>query len=520
MNEKKLYYKRGMHIIDKLVKVFSNDSTFYKKRMELLKLELQRFSGNEQLMIKDINSFYITAMISLIGLNKENIEKMNKHGNYDLYKLDKKEQQIISLNKIKKAYPEFEASRTITTKFDDWLSVENCDYPTLSYMMNIRNGLLHSEYEPLGEFGDIISVNNSNYTHFKSKIILYGIINFCMFHFGNNTWTGLSENFNIYEVDDHNNVNSYKELDEKIKTIKVNKLKYEPKTEKDNLKIPELRAYKIMQQIKKKKNSLEEILEKIFQNKYTYTIETQNLTDEQVSIIKKMIEKYYGESFYKLDGDSQNMQLLSLGRYLMDSRGVLSEWICDYIDFYNIIMEIVCRLGDKYNEAIESLLEETNSENNKRSAFACRTSLLIVKLYHILYRLQNSKYIEVDYNDIDFNTLASDYKYERTNIDGSKIYDFSVDKDKLKLKDFELSDKELENKVVCEIIRNSLSHGNLNMNFKIENDELIEYVVFEDKYHSKVRKLEMTLDKLEKFLSSEAFETKNCLIKEEIEKTI
>ena len=76
------------------------------------------------------------------------------------------------------------------------------------------------------------------------------------------------------------------------------------------------------------------------------------------------------------------------------------------------------------------------------------------------------------------------------------------------------------NKVVCEIIRNSLCHGNVEMNFKIENDELKEFIVFEDSYHSKIRKLEITLEKLEKFLNSEAFLTKNCIIKEEISKKI
>ena len=37
MNEKNLYYKRGMYIIDKLLNLYSNDSTFYKKRIELTK---------------------------------------------------------------------------------------------------------------------------------------------------------------------------------------------------------------------------------------------------------------------------------------------------------------------------------------------------------------------------------------------------------------------------------------------------------------------------------------------------
>lgn len=515
MNEKNLYYKRGMYIIDKLLNIFSNDSTFYKKRIELIKNELQRCNTNKQLMIKDINSFYITAMVSLIGLNKENIEKMNKHSDYDLYKLDEKEKETMNLDKMKKAYPEFELSRNLITKFDDWLSVEKCDHPTLNYMMNIRNGLLHSEYEPLGEFGDLLSVKNSNYTHFESKILLYGIMSFCLFNFGNNTWTGLTENFNIYEIKTLKKVNTSKELLEKIKTIKVNKLKYEPTIASSELDLPEIKAYNLMLQGKNKDISLEQMLEKIFKDNKDYTREEQNLNEEQLSVIEKMVERYYGNDFYNLDEESQNAQLLGLVRYLVDSRATISEWICEYVDFYNAIMNTVCRLGNNYQTIIDAILNDNTGENNKRSAFACRTSLLLMKLYHILYRLQNSKYEAVDYNNINFDLSANDYEYERTDIDGSKTFDFSIDKEKLKSKNSSLSDKELENKAICDIIRNSLSHGNINIDFKVKNGELIEYVIFEDNYHSKNRKLQLTFNKLEQFLNSEAFETKNCLFKEE-----
>ena len=519
MNEKNLYYKRGMYIIDKLLNIFSNDSSFYKKRVELIKNELQRCSTNKQLMIKDINSFYITAMVSLIGLNKDNIEKMNKHNDYNLYKLEEKEKKYMNLDKMKKRYPEFELSRNITTKFDDWLSVENCDYPTLNYMMNIRNGLLHSEYEPLGEFGDLLSVKNSNYTHFESKILLYGIMSFCLFNFGNNTWTGLTENFNIYEMETSKRITSSEELVDKIKTIKVNKLQYESSIANSALTIPEIKLYNLMLKGKTKDMSLEQMLNKIFKDKDNYTLEEQYLSEEQLSIIEKMVENYYGTNFYNLDEESQNTQLLGLVRYLVDSRATISEWICDYVDFYNVVMNAVLKLGDNYKKILNPILNEDSDENNKRSAFACRSSLLIMKLYHILYRLQNSKYEEINYNNINFDLNTSDYKYERIDIDGSKTYDFNIDKSKFKLKNPSFTDKELENKAICEIIRNSLSHGNINIDFKIDNNGLIEYVVFEDNYHSKIRKLEFTFDKLEKFLNSDAFKTENCLFKkEDIEK--
>ena len=87
MDENNTYYRRGMHIIDKLLKTYTNDSTFYKKRIELMKDEMRRFRNNGSLMVKDVNSIYITAFVALLGLNKENIENIDKHSKYCIFKL-------------------------------------------------------------------------------------------------------------------------------------------------------------------------------------------------------------------------------------------------------------------------------------------------------------------------------------------------------------------------------------------------------------------------------------------------
>jgi len=511
MNKNNLYYKRGMFIIDKLLNNYSNDASFYKNRTLLLSKEIQRMSNNKQLMVKDINSFYITAMVSLLGINKENIENMNKHDNYDFFNITVQENK--SLENFKKLNPSFELDRNIKTKFDNWLSVEKCDYPTISYMYNVRNGILHSEFEPIDEYGDMLSINNSNYTHFKGKIFLYGIMNFCTFYFGNNMWMGLTEKFNIYENNIEKRITNEKDLDVAIKTVAINEISYKNKTTRKDLTIPELKAYKLFLKGKNKNISLEELLNAIFGKNFEYTKIVKTLNNNQILTIKKMIEKYYGDSFYSLDKESQTIQISSLARYLFDSRSVISEWICDYIEFYKMIMNGILYQQKISLEDINTILKSSTKEDNKRSVFACRTSLLIMKLYHILYRLQNKKYEEVDFNNINFDFTSSDYNYERTDVDGSITYDFTIDKANLIKKAPTLTNKELENKVVCEIIRNSLSHGNIEINFKVENDELKEYIIFEDIYHSKTRKLELTLDKLETFLNSNACETVNCILK-------
>ena len=72
-----------------------------------------------------------------------------------------------------------------------------------------------------------------------------------------------------------------------------------------------------------------------------------------------------------------------------------------------------------------------------------------------------------------------------------------------------LSGVEAQNMAVSEIIRNALSHGNMDIEFKIDaNNNLREYIVLDDIYHSKSRKLVMSLDKFEEYLLSEAFTSK------------
>lgn len=515
MNENNLYYKRGMHIIDKLLKNFNNDSTFYKNRLEFSKSELKRMFTNKDLVDKDINSFYITSLVVLLGLNKENIENLNKHNNYDLSECNKIREKTF-IEKVKKEYPEFDKGRKIQTKFDNWLSVENCDHPTMCYMMNIRNGLLHGEYEPLGEFGDLLSIKNSNYTNFNSKVILLGILDFCELYFGNNAWTGISEKFNIEEIMCQEQINNDIDLDKALNSIKIHQITYNYKRDMKNVKIPELKIANILEKTERKtsdKTSIHDLLKQVFNKNWEYTVNTKTLSNDEKNIIIKMINKYYGESFYKLNKEDQNTQLALLTRYLVDSRSTLSEWVCDYIDLFNMIKYVSYYSYEKHQKQIDEIIDTLTGEVNKRSVFACKTSLLIIKLYHVLYRLQYKNYEEVDYSKIDFDTSSNDYNYERKDKDGSITYDFNIDKAKMKLNHQNDTDKEIENRVICEIIRDALCHGNINMNFKIENDELVECIVFEDIYKGRVRKLEITLDKLETFLKSDAFKVENCLVK-------
>ena len=180
----------------------------------------------------------------------------------------------------------------------------------------------------------------------------------------------------------------------------------------------------------------------------------------------------------------------------------------DFIEKLEIPRNKIRMTPYEYYEEMRPIIEEEMGvEENKRSVFACRTSLLIMKAYHILYRLQNKAFDDIDYNNINFDFTNSDYTYTKTDINGVvTINNFTDDIGKITNKFLTLSGVEAQNMAISEIIRNALSHGNMDIEFKIDaNNNLREYIVFNDIYHSKSRKLEMTLDKFETFLLSSAF---------------
>lgn len=519
MNNSEIYYKRGLHIINKLLNIFSNDDSFYKKRLMFMEEEFKRYANFYDIALKDTNAFSMTGLVTLLGLNKENVEDTEKNANYNFSRFTIKDKREIE--KVKQSMPLFEKDRVINTKYDEWLNVTNIDYPTIDYMYNVRNGLLHSEYDFYDDCGNIMYVKNSNYTKFEGKILFDPFKKFGLFYFGNASWTGLSENSYVFGINSDNRATNMNELENIIDTIGVIGVEY--KLSEDNIDIvaPEEKLHKLL--IKNKRvNDIYAFIDKIYRNyAKEYTVSDFNLSLEQKSIIKKMIVTYYGNEFFTWEYDRQFYAILFCCKFLFDSRNIISEWVSDFVKLFEYIknnnyLNYKDVTSEKYFNSVltTNISDVVSVEDGKRSVFACRTSLLMMKSYHILYRLQNINFVEVDYSNINFDFSSGDYTFTRIDVDKSvKVNDFSDDVNKLVSKYVGLSNDVIKNIVLCEIIRNALSHGNVNMTFKIDdNDRLVEYIVLEDRYHSKSRKIEMTFDMFEKFLCSEAFLSKYCVL--------
>ena len=67
MGNNELYYKRGLYMIDKFLKEFTNDSSFYRKRASLVEREYLRYSNFKEIASKDMNSFILTGLVAILG---------------------------------------------------------------------------------------------------------------------------------------------------------------------------------------------------------------------------------------------------------------------------------------------------------------------------------------------------------------------------------------------------------------------------------------------------------------------
>ena len=515
MDNSEIYYKRGLYMIDKLLDIYTNDNSFYKKREILIEKEFIRYSNFRELVNKDIKSFTLTGLVALLGMNKENIERFDKNTNYDFDIFSTIKKREIEI--LKQKNPLFEKDRLLNTKYDNWLNVLNIAYPEDDYMINVRNALLHSEYNFYDNYENIIYLSNSNYTKFEGKILLPVFTDFSIFYFGNSSWSGLSENTYLFDIVAEKQIKSEQELSNTIDKLEIININYKLKEDSKTYVSPEKKIYNLLaKNYLSNKNFYNDINRIYRNNSENHSINTTKLTEKQKELVKKMLETYYGDNFYNSNLEIQNRAIIDVINYIINSRSTISEWVSDYIKTLKFIeclnkKRIEKRMLSKefYNKIKDTITNEMNIEKDRRPVFACKTALLIIKAYHILYRLQNKTFNNIDFSKINFNYEDNEYKYTRIDInDDIIINNFEKDIQKIQKKYRELNSSEAQNKVICDIIRDALSHGKVTLDFRIENNNLKEYIVFDDTYHNKTRKLEMTLNKFENLLKSEAFTIK------------
>ena len=148
---------------------------------------------------------------------------------------------------------------------------------------------------------------------------------------------------------------------------------------------------------------------------------------------------------------------------------------------------------------------------------SCYPTILILKAYLIMYRLQHPDFDEIDYSKVNFDITDFDVVLNWSNIknpsDKQNYFKESFDKEKAKGELTE--DSDIWNKIVCEILRNSLAHGNIK-SYRDTNTlkSMIELTDIDQKKGG-VRTIKMPLSIFEQLLNSESFTPKYCMKKSE-----
>lgn len=439
-------------MIDKLLK---NVGNLYnrKKELELFDRELIRYKNYPELSTIDMYNLMLCCSYSLFGLNKEGIERSNNNYDYELFpKLDLEEAK--QFEQFKSEYDYFESGRIIDTKFNDWLTITNINHKdnlNNGFLFNVRNALMHSEFSIDSKEGYVINIKNSNYTGFEGKIFFQTFLNFSSLYFGNNYWSGIVENHISSFIPDELS-NGDEDLKEILKKVDV---RLSNITDKKTIKKLHILA---------KKHAEKEMGNILMENSQQINI------DDKLELIFNVIKSIYGNEFYTYDLRKQSKIITSLIKFILDSKSVVSDWIIHYMHFANSV-----------------IIEDLNGDDFT-SIYAAKPSLLILKSYMVMYMLQNKNIKEIDSTKI---YIPNHNYYDNLGTPaGTNIVDPEL---------------------FCDIFRNSLAHGNVDIKLEVQEELFNIKFVLTDKYKSKERILEINMNELDKFLASEPFLPINCL---------
>ena len=104
---------------------------------------------------------------------------------------------------------------------------------------------------------------------------------------------------------------------------------------------PELKLYGLASKTLLNNEDFYEKLDRLYRNNSeNHVVSTFKLNEDQIKLVKKMIETYYGEDFYNLDIEKQCRAIVDVANYLTNSRSPLSEWISDYIKTLSFIEKL------------------------------------------------------------------------------------------------------------------------------------------------------------------------------------
>lgn len=510
MNAYEKYYRRSYNAISKLIKAYQNG---YKKDVMWNFREnlLDDLKTGEKVIVEEQTSILYSILIASLGLNKEGIERTEKIMDYkNLHNVGLRTMSLPL--SYKNRLEQFDSQRVRKTDLDDWLSIIvniPSDKTNKDHLRRVRNGLLHSNFYIEEDFPalNIAHIKIKNY--YEAEILEPELSTFIFNYFSNFEGMGITENLALYKFPKMDgSVKNQNQLETILKDLNIIFIIY------DNLidmkkQTPELVLFELA---KKSGNvDMHKFAKQLMKldNFINLNVQEKNL-GEFDSIIKDVIiyiEKQYGEKFYQLMEKSQKEIIMGyLGSIINPKKGV-SVWFIKFWYFYFHLFN--------NKQTIDNVMYEEEVLNDLLPA------LLILKSYSIIYRLQNNNFEEIDYSKINFDFSTTDIKFESQSNgrDNCDVDYFLESFNKLNNKE-NYTEQEIWNKVICDVFRNSLAHGNVRP--YIDLDENKYYIEFKDvnKKQGTARVISLSMDKLQQFLDSEAFLPRNCILKNENNKIL
>lgn len=499
MENKEKYYRRAFNCLSTLENAYKNGYSI----SSINKFISDEKKKNPKIAYEEQESLRLTIIVALLGLNKERLEKTDKLDNYqniiDNYDI----RNVLSLPKnIINIIKDFDNKNTVNTKYDSFLSVINNlapNYTDEDYINTVRNAFLHGQYElDLNDQSGIITkIKNKGFI--ECEVLNPNLYYFINSYFSNLPTLGVTEKNVLYAMENDIKIKNELELQEFLNNYQLQYIEYDNASLYDGENTLEKKLADKFGAKYIDSDVVESHLNKYSNSDINITsIDKKNLEQDIIECVIEKIKLDYGTEFYKKTPDEQKNIISCYVEYFAENSRMLSNWLLHY--FY---------LVSRMNEVDISFFMKDEDYN-----FSSEISLLIVKAYLVLFRLQGRCFEEVSYSDIDLDINDLQLSSFDENDNPANLFIESFNKLRNKPNNTYTED-EIKKVVLNEVIRDALAHGNVETRFELDsNGELKHTITLKDIYKSKKRIIKMDINTFKKYLNSKAFYPEKCIMKD------
>lgn len=499
MNNYERYYRRAHNAIQKLIKAYKDG--YSKKTMHEFRKALQLEAATKQQVTREEQlSILFTITTALLGLNKESIENTLKISEYKKPEKSSVVKEPPLPPQYNKRKEEFNNKRVQETPFDSWLSIikdQTADKDPTSVMKKIRNGILHSNFELILEPGNLDYTNMKIKSYFEAELLNIEFERYIFEYFANIEGLGLTEVMYTYNIRQAQ-IKDKEQLHLVLERMSINEIRYENiKTLAENT--PE--TYLMESRDENDKIDVEQFLKKLKESDNFENLKGQvlKLTPQTIRYLEDYISKTFGEGFYKLPYQVQNGIISTHLNLVLNPKRELSNWM---VHFWYL-----------FSTFATNMFTEEFFSGDEYGFESCLPALLVLKSYLVMYRLQKKDFDEIDYRKINFPLDGTIELISENPNSEENTFSKSIEKEQTRNPELRFDDA--FHKVICDVVRNSLAHGNVNVFISpLTLERKIELTDTDPKTKS-VRKIRFELESFDTFLNSDAFLPKNCYNKKE-----